>query len=178
MSAQKNILAIVGSASSNSSNHQLLNYIKQQTQNDFNLTVFNSLANLPHFNTELSIENTPQVVLDFRTAIQNADGILICTPEYVFSIPAGLKNAIEWCVSTTVFAHKPTALITASASGVKAHEELQLIMQTIEANFTNDTTLLIQGIKSKINTEGNITHPQTKTDLAKFITAYKKLIHK
>ncbi|WP_363317949.1 NAD(P)H-dependent oxidoreductase [uncultured Algibacter sp.] len=46
--------------------------------------------------------------MDFRNKIENADGIVICTPEYVFSIPSGLKNTIEWCVSTNAFSNKPT----------------------------------------------------------------------
>jgi len=63
--------------------------------------------------------------------------------EYVFSIPNGLKNVIEWCVATTVFADKPSGLITASANGQKGHEELLLIMKTAMAKFTSETTLLI-----------------------------------
>ena len=101
---------------------------------------------------------------------------MICKPEYVFSIPSGLKNAVEWCVSTTVFSDKPVGFITASASGEKGHEELQLIMKTLMARFTPETTLLIQGIKSKINQEGQITDNNTKSDIAKFINAFKKLI--
>jgi NAD(P)H-dependent FMN reductase len=71
---------------------------------------------MPHFDPELSTDNPPKIIVEFRTAIEKADGILICTPEYVFIIPSGL-NAIEWCVSTTVFSDKPVGLITASADG-------------------------------------------------------------
>ncbi|HEY1869905.1 MAG TPA: NAD(P)H-dependent oxidoreductase, partial [Chitinophagaceae bacterium] len=98
------------------------------------------------------------------------------TPEYIFSVPSGLKNAIEWCVSTTVFSKKPTGLITASASGDKGHEELKLIMRTIETVFNNDTTLLIKGIKGKVDVNGNITDDKTNKDLVAFIEAFKKLV--
>lgn len=108
--------------------------------------------------------------------MNTADGILICTPEYIFSIPSGLKNAIEWCVSSTVFSDKTTGLITASASGQKGHEELQLIMKTVMATFTEETLLLIQGIKGKINDKGEITDTKTLGDLMKFIKSYKKLV--
>jgi len=101
--------------------------------------------------------------------------MIICTPEYVFSIPSGLKNAIEWCVSTNIFSAKPTGLITASASGKKGHEELQLIMQTVMARFTAGTTLLIQGIKGKINEQGEITDNKTKDELLQFVEAFMKL---
>ena len=172
----KNIFVINGSASENSANQMLIDNIAFLTKDFFTLKIFNNLKTLPHFDPELSIHNTPKIILEFRENIQNADGVLICTPEYVFSIPSGLKNAIEWCVSTTVFSDKPIGLITASASGQKCDEELQRIMKTLVANFTNETTLLIQGIKGKLNEQGEITDNKTKNDLDKFIEAFKALV--
>jgi chromate reductase, NAD(P)H dehydrogenase (quinone) len=171
----KNIFIINGSASENSSNEKLIERFADLTKDFFIVTVYHDLKTLPHFDPELSTTNTPQAIVDFRHNIENADGIIICTPEYVFSIPSGLKNAIEWCVSTTVFSDKPTGLITASASGEKGHEELQLIMKTLTAKFTPGTTLLIQGVKGKITQQGDITDSKTKDDLIKFAEAFKPL---
>lgn len=172
----KNIFVINGSASENSTNQKLINHFADLTKDFFSLTVFNDLKKLPHFDPELSIVNTPKIILNFRHNIETADGILICTPEYVFSIPSGLKNAIEWCISTTVFEDKPTGLITASANGEKGHEELQLIMKTVMAKYSTETTLLIQGIKGKINEQGHIIDSKTKDDLIKFISAFNAQI--
>jgi len=173
---KKNILAIVGSASKNSSNLKLVQKISVLTQDDFDITIFERLSSLPHFDPDLSVGDTPQIILDFRQLIEKSNGVIICTPEYVFSIPGSLKNAIEWCVATTVFSKKPVGLITASASGEKGHEELKLIMRTIEALFTNDTTLLIKGIKGKITESGNINDDRTSEQLMVFIAAFKKLV--
>jgi len=142
------------------------------------LTIYTDLKKLPHFDPELSIYNTPASVIEFRQFIERADGVIICTPEYVFSIPSGLKNAIEWCVSTTVFSDKPVGLITASASGKKGHEELQLIMKMIMAVFTKETALLIQGVKGKVNENGVITDKETQATLTSFIAAFKKILNK
>ena len=171
----KKIFVINGSASRNSSNQKLIDNIADLAKDFFSLTVFNGLKTLPHFDPELSIAGTPKPILDLRHDIETADGILICTPEYVFSIPSGLKNAIEWCISTTIFEDKPTGLITASANGEKGHEELKLIMKTVMAKFTTDTTLLIQGVKGKINVQGHITDNKTKDDLTKFINTLNEL---
>lgn len=171
---KKNILAINGSASVNSSNLSLLKYIEQQMK-EFEVQIFNSLTELPHFRTELTDVNTPGEIIDFRELIRKADGIIICTPEYIFSLPSGLKNAIEWCVSTVVFSGKPTGLITASASGEKGHEELQRVMKTVEAKFSNETTLLIQGVRGKVK-NGEIVDEQTKLQLKQFIEAYRTLV--
>lgn len=171
----KKILVINGSASSNSSNEKLIHYITGQLADDYEFTIYNGLKTLPHFDPGLADNNTPAEVTGFRHKVDAADGILICTPEYVFSIPSGLKNAIEWSVSTTIFSGKPTGLITASADGEKGHEELQLIMKTVSAIFVPGTTLLIRGIKSKVNQYGEITDHTTKQDLAKFTEAFQRL---
>lgn len=176
MSDRKNIFVIIGSASRNSANEKLVDNFANLTADIFRLTIFNDLKILPHFDPELSIDSPPKEIIEFRKNIEQADGILISTPEYVFSIPSGLKNAIEWCVSTTVFSDKPVGLITASASGQKGHEELQLIMKTVMTLFTVETTLLIQGIKGKINEQGQIIDGKTKDDFTKFINAFKTMM--
>ncbi|TKC62186.1 NAD(P)H-dependent oxidoreductase [Pedobacter hiemivivus] len=173
---KKNIFAIIGSASKQSSNLRLVEKIAALADDDFNFIIFDRLAEMPHFNPELSLENTPQEVLNFREAVLKADGVLICTPEYIFSIPSGLKNAIEWCVATVVFVGKPLGIITASASGVKGHEELQLIMSTLETTYNESTLLLIQGIKGKFDAAGNITDQKTEQQLVAFVKAFQELV--
>jgi chromate reductase len=173
---KKSIFVIIGSASNNSSNQKLIENFADLTSDYFHLTIFNDLKTLPHFDPDHTSLHVPNAILNFRAQIEKADGLLLCTPEYVFSIPSGLKNAIEWCISTTVFSEKPTGIITASANGEKGHEELQLIMKTVMAKFTHETTLLIQGIKGKINEDGQLTDHKTKEDLVEFIKAFKKLL--
>jgi chromate reductase, NAD(P)H dehydrogenase (quinone) len=172
---RKRIFAIIGSASRNSSNHKLVDFFIQQTKANFEVTVANDLKTLPHFDPELSTENPPKEIVEFRSQIESADAVLISTPEYVFSIPSGLKNAIEWCIATTVFTDKPLGIITASAHGQKGHEELQLIMKTVMAKFTADTTLLIPGVKGKINAGGQVTDNKTLAELQNFISACQLL---
>lgn len=178
MTKKKNIFAIIGSASSNSANLKLVQEISSLTSEDFNLIVFNDLKLLPHFDPDLSADNPPRQIIELRRSIEQADGIIICTPEYVFSIPSGLKNAIEWCIATTVFSDKPTGLITAAANGQKAHEELQLIMKTTMARFTEKTCLLIQGIKGKCDEQGRIIDTKAKQDLIDFINEFKYTVTK
>jgi NAD(P)H-dependent FMN reductase len=155
---------------------KILKQIAELSKDLFELKIFEGLAEIPHFNPDLDTENPPQQVTNFRNEIQKADGVIICTPEYVFSLPGSLKNALEWCVSTTIFSKKKVGLITASASGEKGHEELLLIMKTIEANFNEETSLLIQGARGKVNTEGTIVDRQTLEQIQKFITTFDKLV--
>lgn len=146
----KNILIIVGSASKESSNLAIAKVCAELLKG-YHVEIIDNLSNFPHFNPELTENNTPDTILKIREKIQYAAGIIFSSPEYIFSIPSGLKNLLEWCVATTIFSDKPVAIITASASGEKGHEELQLIMQTLGAVYNQKSLALIQGIKGKIS---------------------------
>lgn len=175
MIAKKNILAICGSTRKQSANKDIINVIAKLSQdhliiNNFDITI------LPHFNQDLTNENIPESVIAFREAISKSGGVLICTPEYVFSLPGVLKNAIEWTVSSTVFTDKPTALITASSSGEKAHESLLLVMNTLGIKTNDDMCLLISGVKSKLNTEGEVTDEELVKKLIEFNKSFEENI--
>jgi len=174
---KKHILAILGSASKESSNLKLVHYLASEMKNNFSVEIFDALSTLPHFNPEQTDTNTPREIIDIRNAISQADGIIICMPEYIFSVASDLKNLIEWCVLTTIFSKKPTGLITASAQGEKCYEELKLIMKTVETIFTVETTLLIQGVKGKIDSSGNIRTEELKKELSVFIKHFGELVH-
>lgn len=176
MHKKPRILALNGSASSNSSNLAILHAIAEMGKDLFDLEMYEDLGALPHFKTELTDDRAPEEIREFRHRIDLADGILICTPEYLFSIPSRLKNAFEWCVSTTVFDGKPVGLITASANGEKGHEELKLILKTVQARFTDETSLLIQGVKGKLDSNGHITEEETIKELEKFVHAFAELV--
>lgn len=169
---KKKVFAICGSTRSTSANLQILHYLKQLSQKELEFEIYTDLDKLPHFNPDLDKDIAPKIVEEFRNRIEKSDGVLICTPEYVFSLPGSLKNVIEWCVSTTVFSEKPVAIITASAHGAKAHESLQLIMKTIYSTLQTDTQLLIQGAKGKINNRGEITDVTTEQQLKNLIQAF------
>lgn len=167
------IFAITGSTRKNSSNYKILKFISEKINNRFEIEIFEDLEAIPHFNPDLDNEFPPEKVISLRSKIVQADGILICTPEYVFSLPGSLKNALEWCVSTTIFSNKKVGLITASASGEMAHEQLLLIMKTLEAKFVNDSQLLIKGVRGKIDETGKIVNLQTLEELELFIKDFE-----
>ena len=168
----KKVLAICGSTRTHSANLGIIRYVEKILSAEVQLEIFNELSALPHFNPDFDNDNAPEIVERFRDKIRNADGILICTPEYIFSLPGAMKNAIEWCVSTTIFSEKPVALITASASGTLAHESLQLVMKTIYADLRKETQLLIQGAKGKVDNNGTISHSPTAEQLQKLCLAF------
>jgi len=156
---KKQVLAISGSIRKNSSNELILKAAAKIFSEEIEVNIYNQLDKLPFFNPDLDNEyaDVPETVINFRKLVDNADGVIICTPEYVFSLPGVLKNALEWTVSTTVFTFKPFAFIVASASGEKAFESLNLIMDTLlQRPVGENCKLLIPGGKGKINSEGKL----------------------
>lgn len=151
---KKKILGISGSTKINSTNLYLLKHISELYCDELDFHIYEGIDKLPHFSPGLDQNDLPVAVKEFRALIQQSDGILFCTPEYVFSLPGSLKNAIEWNVTTTVFSNKPVAMIVAAASGEMAYESLGLILTTIEAVLPEGSKLLIQGAKGKIDKDG------------------------
>ena len=162
---KKNILAISGSTRKDSSNESILQSIKYLYRDDAEVLIYNGIAELPHFNPDPNIEEVPLPVIKFRELVDQADGVIICSPEYVFSLPAVLKNALEWTVATVVFSDKPVGLIIASGLGEKAYEQLILIMKTLQSKIGENATLLLQGVRSKIYADGKITDVKTLKEI-------------
>jgi len=166
----KTIFAIVGSASAHSSNHHIVNHLQQEINADIHFTLFDRLKELPHFDPEESQSHPPIEIIALRQVINDADLVLISSPEYIFSVPSGLKNLLEWCAATTVFTDKPVSIITAAAKDETAHVELQRILQGLGAQIDEKRNLLIQGVKGKLDATGAIWDEQLNLDLEKLAT--------
>lgn len=176
MTEEKKILALCGGTRKMSLNLSLIHAIADITVADFQLTIFHDIANIPHFNPDLDNETPPRQVLNFREQLREADGILICTPEYAMGVPGSLKNAIDWTVSSCEFSHKPMALITASSLGKKGHASLLETLKIIESNITDDTQLIIPYIKTKVSSDNKIKDAETLIEVLKLISAFKELL--
>jgi NAD(P)H-dependent FMN reductase len=166
----KKIIALSGSIRKDSSNSAILKYLAQQNTDRFEVFHWEQLEQLPFFHPDQTY-NLPPIVKEFLGALEKADGVWICSPEYVFSIPGILKNALEWTVATTVFLEKPTLLITASSSGKNAHDSLSLVIKTLGARLEN-STLLVSNVKTKVDSSGNLISEELRSDLKKIIEAF------
>lgn len=176
MPDKKKILAISGSTRSKSTNEAILSLIASWFASELEVNLYKGIGALPQFNPEVSDEELPASVKEFRELVAGAEGIIICTPEYVFSLPGALKNALEWTVSTTVFSHKPMALLLASASGEKAFEALKLVMRTIEGRVSEEASLLIRGAKGKFSRNGAVLDKQVEEELKEVVKNLLKMI--
>lgn len=171
----KKIFAISGSTRAQSSNLKLLRAVAEMMEG-YDVEIFEGLSEIPHFNPDLDYDPAPEAVALLRQKITEANAVLICTPEYVFSLPGSLKNALEWMVSTVVFSEKPVGLITASASGKKGHAQLKMVMKTLGAKFTPKTCLLISSIKAKMGATGEIVDEKTRQEVEQFTVSLDRVL--
>jgi chromate reductase, NAD(P)H dehydrogenase (quinone) len=150
MAERKKIVAISGSTRRLSSNMSLIGAIRELYSGKLEITIFQGLSDIPPFNPDRDTDDPPKAISDFRGQLREADGVLICTPEYAMGVPGTLKNAIDWTVSSMEFSHKPVALITASSSGQKGHQSLLDTLKIIESDIPDSSQLLISFVKTKV----------------------------
>ncbi len=178
MQQRKKVIAICGSTRQQSSNHKLIKAIAELYNEELEITLFEGLTKLPHFNPDDNNENASPEVTNFRKQLNDAGGVLICTPEYAHGVPGSLKNAIDWTVSSNEFFHKPTVLITASTDGKFAHQALLETLRVIEAEEIDQLQLLITFIQTKMYAEGKIKDEKTleevKELMGRFIAVMEK----
>ena len=172
----KRIFAISGSTRTHSTNGLYIEAIAGLARDIFTVNIFDGLADLPHFNPDLDNDHPPASVAAFRQLIREADGVLICTPEYAMGVPGSLKNAIDWTVSSSDFSQKPVALVTASSSGLKGHASLLETLRVIEAKMTEETALVISYARTKITETGEIKPGETLEKVQALIEGLAKAI--
>jgi chromate reductase, NAD(P)H dehydrogenase (quinone) len=115
----KSVLAFSGSLSSDSINHQLVQYAASRLTG-VNVNVISLRDHpLPLFSTDEERQGIPDGVRQLQTLFDSADGFLISVPEYNSSLPAGFKNAIDWISRTggKPFRDRPVVLMSTSPGG-------------------------------------------------------------
>lgn len=167
------ILAISGSAREASTNTALLRAMKSLAPDGVELLVFHRLDALPVFSPDSEGEITPVAVREFMETVSAVDGIIISSPEYVRSIPGGLKNAIDWMVSRFEVIGKPIALVHASHRGDDVLASLRRVLSTVSDNFLEDLFLRIPLIgKSSEEIEEFVRGAEYESQISMFLNNY------
>ncbi len=112
-----NILGIPGSLRAGSYNRALLRAASEVMPSGVILDVF-ALNDIPSYNADVQAQGDPEPVLELKRHLTEADAVLIATPEYNYSIPGVLKNAIDWASrppKICAFRKKPVGIIGASS---------------------------------------------------------------
>ena len=152
------ILGIAGSLRAQSYNHAALRAAQKLVPAGVTLELF-PLDGIPVYNQDEE-KKPPQKVADLKARIRNADGVLLATPEYNYSIPGVLKNAIDWAsrpYGDNAWDGKPVALISASMGlfgGVRAQYHLRQCFVFLNMYPINNPEVFIRECANKFDAEG------------------------
>jgi chromate reductase len=168
-----NILGFAGSLRKGSYNRSLLRAAGELLPKDARLDIFD-LDGIPPFNQDL--ENQPsEKVKEFKAKLRAADAILIATPEYNYSIPGVLKNAID-CASRpygdNAFEHKPVAIMGASISmtgSARAQYHLRQCFVFLTCFALNQPEVMVPFAQEKIDKEGKLTDQKTREKIRELL---------
>jgi chromate reductase len=139
------------------------------------------ISDLPIFNQDVFDAGLPEPVKRFRAQVAEADGLLIASPEYNFSLTAALKNAIDWGSRppNQVFQDKPIAVFSASAGpmgGARVQYDLRRILGQIWGHVLPRPEVFIGSAQTKFDAQGKLTDETTRKFLADLLQGFKTWI--
>lgn len=177
------ILGIAGSLRNNSYNKGVLEAARELAPEGVQIDTFD-LAGLPLFNQDEEKNPAPRVV-EFKAAIRAADAILIVTPEYNYSIPGVLKNAIDLAsrpYGDSAWAGKPVAVMGATmgvTGTARAQYHLRQVFVFLNMHALNQPEVMISATHEKFDASGKLTDEKTrgivKQQLAALVEWSKRL---
>ncbi len=168
------LLAISGSLRRDSHNTKLLRAAEELVPAVMEYQLWDGLKEIPPYDEEDDVQPAPPAVAAFRTAIAEADAILISTPEYNSSIPGQLKNAIDWASrphATNVLRNKPVAVIGASTGAfgaVWSQAELRKVLGATGARVV-DADVALGHAHTKFSEEGELLDEVARDQLAEVV---------
>jgi chromate reductase, NAD(P)H dehydrogenase (quinone) len=170
-----NILGFTGSLRRGSFNKASLRAAQELMPEGANLEILD-VAAIPFFNEDVEKEGVPQVVLDFKAKVAAADAILIATPEYNYSIPPVLKNALDWGSrgGSNSWSGKPLAIMSASPGifgGARAQYQLRQVCVILNLLPLNKPEVFIMNAHTKFDTEGKLTDDFTRKAITGLLQA-------
>ena len=167
------ILGFAGSLRKGSYNRSLLRSATQLLPSDTTLEIFD-LSDIPSYNQDHD-NNMPPKVKEFKTKIRESDALLIATPEYNYSVPGVLKNAIDYAsrpYGDNSFDDKPVAIMSASVGmigGARAQYHLRQMFVFLNMHPVNVPEVIVTFASNKFDSEGNLLDKNAKGFLTQLL---------
>ena len=175
---QIKVLGISGSINPGATAARLLQALNKLAGDVIQLTIFEGLGGIPHFNPQQAETTDSEAVAEWRQFWKDSDAVVICSPEYAFGMPGVLKDALDWLVSTGEVYKKPLAAISYSPSAMGGEHALSTLLLTMtaqNADFDEHTTLKVPFVRKRFTLEGEIIDAELKASLEQVL---KKLLEK
>ena len=173
MESKLKVLGFAGSLRTGSYNKALLRAAEDFVPENVNLETFD-INGIPAFNQDIE-NDMPNKVKDFKSKIREADAILIATPEYNYSVPGVLKNAIDWAsrpYGDNPFDGKPVAIMSASIGmlgGARAQYHLRQMFVFLNMYPINGPEVIVTFAQDKFDAQGKLIDENTQKFLRQLI---------
>ena len=173
------VLGFAGSLRTGSYNRAALRAAAGVLPGGVTMEIFD-LAPIPLYNEDVRAAGFPAPVQSFRDRIQAADALLVVTPEYNYSVPGVLKNAIDWASRPPEqpFAGKPVAVMGASGGGfgtVRAQMHLRHSFVFLDMVPLNRPEVMISSAQNKFDAGGNLTDDAVRARIGELLEALAAL---
>jgi chromate reductase len=178
-----NVLSICGSLRKGSYNRILMNALPALAPAGMSITEAPPFSGFPIYNADIqSGTGFPPEVNVLADAIRAADGVIIVTPEYNYSLPGGLKNAIDWVsrLPNQPFAGKPLAIQSASPGplgGARVQYDLRKMLIFLDALTLNKPEIFVGSCASRLD-ESGITDEATRKFVVQQLEAFALFIQR
>jgi chromate reductase len=175
MEAKISILGFGGSLRKGSFNKALLRAALEMVPADAELALFD-IQGMPLFSEDLE-RDPPPMVSDFKARIRAADAVLIATPEYNYSIPGFLKNAIDQAsrpYGDNAFAGKPVAMMGASIGMLgtaRAQYHLRQSCVFLDMVPLNQPEVMVPFAQDKVDENGRVKDAKTREKIRELLEA-------
>jgi chromate reductase len=170
-----NIIAFTGSLRLHSYNKAALNAAKELLPEGATLEIVD-ISDIPFFNEDIEAEGIPESVLNFKRKLASAHAVLISTPEYNYSIPPVLKNALDWASRGTdlPLSGKPLAIMSASPSifgGSRVQYHLRQVCVRVNLLPLNQPEVFIMKADGKFDKDGKLINETTEKAISNLLKA-------
>jgi chromate reductase len=180
-----NVVSLCGSLRKGSYNRMLMQSLPGLAPPGMSIAEAPSFATLALYNADVQASSGfPAEATALADAIRAADGLIVCTPEYNFSLPGGLKNAIDWVsrVPKQPFAGKPVAIQSTSPGplgGARVQYDLRRMLVFLDALTLNKPEIFVGGCSAKFDDKtGALTDETTRGLVTQQLAAFAGFIER
>ena len=171
------LVGLCGSLRAGSLNRAALNAAAELMAPEMSLRLLD-YRDVPLFDADDQARGWPAQVLAVADAIRAADGVLIASPEYNFSVPGGFKNLLDWLsrLPEQPLKHKPVAILGAGTGPLgtaRMQYELRRILHCLEARVLLKPEIFIGHANTKFDADGRLTDETTRGLLKQQMTAFQ-----
>lgn len=177
-----NLAVLLGSLRSGSFHRALAAALPELAPPGVTITLLGSVGDIPHYNADVQAKGFPGAVNDMAGAIAAADGVVVVTPEYNYSVPGVLKNALDWLsrLPSTPFAGKPVSIMSGSPgpiAGARAQYHLRQIMVFLDAIVFTKPEVMVGAINTKVDIDaGTVTDEATRKFIGDHLQAFVQFV--